>query len=64
MKINQTYAYENSLLEKVEHQEREREKPCSTLPFKWTYLPHSYLLLEPRFLVDHHTNKTKGTRLD
>ena len=57
MKINQTYAYENSLLEKVEHQEREREreKPYSTLPFKWTYLPHSYLLLEPRFLVDHHT---------
>ena len=26
MKINQTYAYENSLLEKVEHQERERER--------------------------------------
>ena len=42
---------------------REKNKAYSTLPYKWTYLPQSYLLLEPHFLVDHHTNKTKRTRL-
>ena len=63
MKINQTRAYENFVLEKVEHQEK-KKKAYSTLPYKWTYQPHSYLLLETHFLVDHHKqNKRYAFRL-